>query len=83
MVSPLHSQSEAVTCERQDPRTITSSSLSKPTSGFDHLDTLRMGLVEHLRVVDLPDKVPGPQTTSLRYRFLADLNVMMYDCDML
>ena len=41
------------------------------TASFDHLDALRMGLVEHLHVVDLPDKVPGPQTTGLRHRFLA------------
>ena len=30
-----------------------------------------MGLVEHLHVVHLPDKVPGPQAAGLRYRFLA------------
>ena len=43
------------------------------TASFDHLDALRMGLVEHLHVVHLPDKVPGPQTAGLSYRFLADL----------
>ena len=58
------------------------------TASFDHLDALRMGLVEHLHVVDLPDKVPGPQTTGLRHRFLAGwdlstlnacVNMMIYD----
>ena len=48
---------------------------SIPTTSFNHLDALRMGLVEHLHVVDLPDKVPGPQTAGLRYRFLSDLMI--------
>ena len=48
---------------------------SIPTTSFDHLDALRMGLVEHLHVVDLPNKVPGPQTAGLRNRFLADVMI--------
>ena len=74
MVSPLHRQAEGVACEIRDLRAITTT-LSQPTTSFDHLDALGMGLVEHLRVVDLPDKVSGSQTASLRNRFLANVIV--------
>ena len=74
VVSPLHRQSEGVACEIRDLRAITTT-LSQPTTSFDHLDALGMGLVEHLRVVDLPDKVSGSQTASLRNRFLANVIV--------
>ena len=75
MWSPLSTVSLRLLPVRWETLEPTPPSSSIPTASFDHLDALGMGLVKHLRVVDLPDKVPGPQTAGLRYRFLADLRL--------
>ena len=75
MWSPLSTVSLRLLPVRQETLQLSPPPASIPTTSFDHLDALRVGLVEHLHVVDLPDKVPGPQTAGLRYRFLADVMI--------
>ena len=52
---PGHSQSAHCQCQ------------ALLTSSLDHLDAVRVWLVEHLHTVNLPEEVSSPQTSRLRY----------------
>ena len=58
VISSLHSQFEAGSWTPRHHHHQTHP--SRLTSSFDHLDAVRVRLVENLHAVDLPDEVPGP-----------------------